>query len=195
MAKSRKSQMDQKIFAGHVSLAPEAIEASGQSKMQPKALLERSHTEKDDLSFLPCWLCLRKQVPQYLWRNVSEHRSNRKLTFCSTQRSNTSARTCVVDDDTLWLNGVNIRLKDFDTPESHRNICGSFVEIDLAHAATNRLQELLNGNAWTIEAFGIDGTGGRRLAKIKINGEDVGDILIREGLARRWPDGPEFWRE
>jgi hypothetical protein len=43
--------MDQKIFAGHVSLAPEAIEASGQSKMQPKALLERSHTEKVDLSF------------------------------------------------------------------------------------------------------------------------------------------------
>lgn len=117
------------------------------------------------------------------------------LVLCSTQRSSATARTCIVDGDTLWLNGVNLRLKDFDTPESHRNICGSFVEIDLAHAATNRLQELLNSNVWTLETFGIDGTGERRLATIKINGEDVGDILIRERLARRWPDGPEFWCE
>lgn len=117
------------------------------------------------------------------------------LALCSPQRSNASGKSCIVDGDTLWLNGVNLRLKDFDTPESYRNICGSFVEIDLAHAATNRLQELLNGNVWTIETFGIDGTGERRLATIKINGEDVGDILIRERLARRWPDGPEFWCE
>jgi endonuclease YncB( thermonuclease family) len=117
------------------------------------------------------------------------------LALCSTQRFNASDKSCIVDGDTLWLNGVNVRLKDFDTPESHRNICGSFVEIDLAYVATNRLQELLNGNVWTIETFGIDGTGERRLATIKINGEDVGDILIREGLARRWPDGPEFWCE
>lgn len=41
--------------------------------------------------------------------------------------------------------------------------------------------------------FGIDGTGKRRLALIRINGEDVGDILIREGPARRWPDELEFW--
>lgn len=117
------------------------------------------------------------------------------LVLCSTQRSSATGRTCIVDGDTLWLNGVNIRLKDFDTPESHRNICGSFVEIDLAHAATNRLQELLNGNVWTIETFGVDGTGERRLATIKVKGEDVGDILIHERLARRWPDGPEFWCE
>lgn len=117
------------------------------------------------------------------------------LALCSTQRSNASDRSCIVDGDTLWLGGLNIRLKDFDTPESHRNICGSFVEIDLAYAATNRLQELLNDNVWTIETFGIDGTGERRLATIKINGEDVGDILIRERLARRWPGGLEFWCE
>lgn len=115
------------------------------------------------------------------------------LALCSAQRSSASDRTCIVDGDTLWLNGISIRLKDFDTPESHRNICGSFVEIDLAYAATNRLQELLNSNVWTIETFGIDGTGARRLATIKINGEDVGETLIRERLARRWPDGPEFW--
>ncbi len=34
---------------------------------------------------------------------------------------------------------------------------------------------------------------GRVLASIHIDGEDVGDILVREGLARYSPDGDEFW--
>lgn len=34
---------------------------------------------------------------------------------------------------------------------------------------------------------------GANMANIFINGEDVGDILVREGLARYWPDGDEFW--
>jgi endonuclease YncB( thermonuclease family) len=116
-----------------------------------------------------------------------------KLDLCGARQPITDDKTCIVDGDTLWLNGVNIRLKSFDTPESHTNICGSFTEIDLAYAATDRLQELLNGNTWTIETFGMDGTGVRLLATIEIAGEDVGDILIRERLARRWPDGDEFW--
>ncbi|MBS1303407.1 hypothetical protein [Loktanella sp. SALINAS62] len=49
----------------------------------------------------------------------------------------------------------------------------------LAEAATSRLQALLNGHAWTIETFGIDGTGNRRLATIRIDGVDVGDILMK----------------
>ena len=115
------------------------------------------------------------------------------LQICGQNQRNTPDKTCIVDGDTLWLDGVNIRLKDFDTPESRTNICGSFTEIDLANAATDRLQELLNGNPWTIETFGIDGTGERRLATIRIDGVDVGEILIAERLARRWPDGEEFW--
>lgn len=115
------------------------------------------------------------------------------LKICDASQPNTNDKTCVVDGDTLWLNGVNIRLKDFDTPESRTNICGSFTEIDLAHAATDRLQELLNTNPWTIKTYNMDGTGKRRLATIEIAGEDVGEILIRERLARRWPDGDEFW--
>ena len=117
------------------------------------------------------------------------------LPICGRTQPNTADKTCIVDGDTLWLSGVNIRLKDFDTPETRSNVCGSFAEIDLGHAATDRLQELLNSNVWSVETFGIDGTGQRRLATIRIAGEDVGDILIRERLARRWPDGDEFWCE
>lgn len=115
------------------------------------------------------------------------------LEICSFSQPNTSDKTCIVDGDTLWLDGVNIRLKDFDTPESRTNVCGGFTEIDLAHAATDRLQELLNSNSWTIKTFDLDNTGKRRLATIMIDRRDVGDILIGEKLARQWPDGEEFW--
>lgn len=115
------------------------------------------------------------------------------LTMCG-NRPNTADKTCVVDGDTLWLQGENIRLKDFDTPEPQTQICGGDAEVALARRASARLLDLLNGNNWTIERFGFDSTSSRRtLATIRIGGQDVGDILIDEGLARRWPDGREFW--
>ncbi len=116
-----------------------------------------------------------------------------RLTMCGNRR-NSADKTCVVDGDTLWLNGENIRLKDFDTPEPQSAICGGEAEVALAKQASARLLELLNNNPWTIERFGLDSTSSkRRLATIRINGQDVGDVLIEEGLARRWPDGEEFW--
>ena len=116
-----------------------------------------------------------------------------QLEMCGA-RPNTADKTCVVDGDTLWLRGENIRLRDFDTPEPQTQICGGAAEIALAHQASARLLELLNNHQWTIERFGYDGTSSRRrLATIRIDGRDVGDILIEEGLARRWPDGEEFW--
>lgn len=115
------------------------------------------------------------------------------LEMCG-NRPNTADKTCVVDGDTLWLQGENIRLKDFDTPEPQTQICGGAAEVALARQASSRLLELLNGNEWTLERFGYDSTSSRRtLATIRISGQDLGDILIAEGLARRWPDGHEFW--
>lgn len=112
---------------------------------------------------------------------------------CVPGQKRSATETCVIDGDTIWLEGVKIRLKDFDTPEPQTNICGGRAEIDLAHRASDRLIDLLNTNAWQIQYFGMDRTKKRRLATITINGVDVGDILIRERLARRWPDGHEFW--
>lgn len=116
-----------------------------------------------------------------------------RLEMCG-NRPNTADKTCIVDGDTLWLQGENIRLKDFDTPEPQTQICGGRAEVALAHQASARLLELLNSYPWTIEYFGYDSTSSkRRLATIRINGTDVGDILISERLARRWPDGDEWW--
>lgn len=100
--------------------------------------------------------------------------------------------TCVVDGDTIWLEGQNLRLESFDTPEPYNDICGGQAEVELAHRASARLLELLNGNAFTVDTNGVDRYG-RTLATIRIGGRDVGDILISEGLARRWPNGREFW--
>lgn len=116
-----------------------------------------------------------------------------QLGMCG-NRPNTADKTCLVDGDTLWLHGENIRLKDFDTPEPQTQICGGAAEVALAHRASARMLELLNGNEWTIERFGTDNTRSkRRLATIRIGGRDVGDILIEERLARSWPNGDEWW--
>jgi micrococcal nuclease len=115
------------------------------------------------------------------------------LRKCYAGERNTSTKTCVVDGDTVWLKGHNLRLKDFDTPEPETQICGGAAEVALAHKASARLLELLNSNRWTVETFGMDNTGKRILATISINGRDVGDFLIEERLARKWPDGHEFW--
>jgi len=99
----------------------------------------------------------------------------------------------VVDGDTIWLKGQNLRLQSYDTPEPYDGICGGAAEVALAKKASARLLQLLNGNPITVETFGLDNTGKRTLATVRINGRDVGDILIAEKLARRWPDGEEWW--
>ena len=101
--------------------------------------------------------------------------------------------TCVVDGDTIWLNGHNLRLQSYDTPEPYTAICGGAQEVALAKKASARLLQLLNDNAFTVQTFGLDGTGKRTLATVMIARRDVGDILIDERLARRWPDGDEWW--
>lgn len=100
--------------------------------------------------------------------------------------------TCVVDGDTIWLQGINLRLESYDTPEPYNDICGGRAEVALAKRASSRLLELLNSGPFTVDAGGQDRYG-RVLATIRIGGRDVGGILIEEGLARKWPNGREFW--
>jgi micrococcal nuclease len=100
--------------------------------------------------------------------------------------------TCVVDGDTIWLQGEKIRMQGYDTPEPTTGICGGDMERQLAQQASNRLIALLNGGDVTIQRFGLDRYD-RTLATIRVDGVDVGETLIAEGLARSWPDGPEFW--
>lgn len=51
-------------------------------------------------------------------------------------------KNCVIDGDTLWINGEKVRVADIDSPEISTPKCAS--ELTLGNQATRRLIELVN---------------------------------------------------
>lgn len=100
---------------------------------------------------------------------------------------------CVVDGDTLWLNGSKIRVADIDTPEVGSPQCD--YEYELGMQATYRFRDLLNEGPFALQ--GIAGRDedkyGRKLRVITRNGQSIGDMLVGEGLARTWAGRREPW--
>lgn len=93
----------------------------------------------------------------------------------------------ITDGDTIRIGKERIRLMGFDTPEVFKPGCTE--EKALGDKATIRLGQLLGSGNVTIERHGLDKYG-RTLALIRVEGKDVGPILIKEGLARaRKPKG------
>ncbi|WP_223385516.1 thermonuclease family protein [Oricola cellulosilytica] len=89
---------------------------------------------------------------------------------------------CVVDGDTLWVDGEKIRVANIDAPEV-RGRCGR--ESVLAAEATRRLGHLLDRKPISIRALGSDRFG-RTLAVVATPDGDVGEALVRQQLAVRW---------
>lgn len=118
--------------------------------------------------------------------------SDRRLGFGDVQ---------VIDGDTVGIRGLtaNVRLVGFDTPETWRPSCTA--ERQLGERATARLRQMLR-DATAIEFErvacscqpGTEGTDrcnfGRLCGSLHVDGQDVGSILIREGLAARFRCGP-----
>lgn len=96
---------------------------------------------------------------------------------------------CVVDGDTIWVNREKIRLEGFNAPEMN-GACAR--ERQLAVRARDELRRVLNGHPFTIERSGQDRYG-RTLATVRVNGRDVGQDLIRKGLAHEWRGFKENW--
>jgi endonuclease YncB( thermonuclease family) len=98
----------------------------------------------------------------------------------------------VVDGDTIRTNGLTYRLVGFDTPETRDAKCPQ--ERALGERAASRLRAIVGRSSLDLTEVrcsclpGTHGTRscnhGRRCGALKANGEDVGQILIREGLAR-----------
>lgn len=101
--------------------------------------------------------------------------------------------SCVVDGDTIWLEGEKIRIADIDTPEVSEPRCDS--EYRLGMRATYRLRDLLNEGPWSVEPIGDRDTDdyGRSLRVLTRNGQSIGDMLVAEGLARTWTGRREPW--
>ncbi|WP_310390444.1 thermonuclease family protein [Rhizobium sp. 1399] len=98
----------------------------------------------------------------------------------------------VWDGDTIRIESRSIervRIFNIDAPELEGK-CG--YEIDLAFSSKSRLAEILQGQRVQIHRQGEDRYG-RTLAALSVNGRDVGDQLVREGLARTWSGRREPW--
>ncbi|MEL6959116.1 MAG: thermonuclease family protein [Pseudomonadota bacterium] len=94
----------------------------------------------------------------------------------------------VVDGDTVSLSGQSIRLLGFDTPETYRAECAS--ERRLGDAATDRLRDLLaRASSAELAYLPRRDQYGRDLARLMVDGRDVADIMVGEGLARRYSGG------
>lgn len=100
---------------------------------------------------------------------------------------------CVVDGDTVWIGGAKIRLSGIDAPEIGSPACGR--EAELGHRAKRRLVELMNNGPFEVVRNGWRDSDsyGRKLRQLHRNGRSLGSVLVSEGLARTWPDGPERW--
>lgn len=88
----------------------------------------------------------------------------------------------VIDGDTIERNGVRYRLLGFDTPETYFARCQ--VEYEKGIAAKLRLQELISSGSVRLVETRRSDRYGRVLAQLFVDGEDVGRMLISEGLAR-----------
>ncbi|MNE27977.1 Endonuclease YncB precursor [compost metagenome] len=102
-------------------------------------------------------------------------------------------KNCVVDGDTLWINGEKVRVADIDAPEVSTPKCSS--ELALGNEATHRLIELVNEGPFQLQAWPGRDTDryGRKLRVLVRAGQSLGDRLVKEGLARTWSGRREPW--
>jgi endonuclease YncB( thermonuclease family) len=100
--------------------------------------------------------------------------------------------TCVVDGDTIWLEGEKIRIADINTPEVSKPDCS--VERALGERATSRLTSLLNEGGFSLRTVDRDEDRfGRKLRVVTRNGESLGATLVAEGLAETWTGSRRSW--
>lgn len=100
---------------------------------------------------------------------------------------------CVVDGDTLRVEGVKIRVADIDTPEIFSPQCAR--EKTLGLQATQRLLELVNAAPFEMRAWASrdEDQYGRKLRVLVRDGQSLGAILVAEGLARQWDGARRSW--
>ena len=100
---------------------------------------------------------------------------------------------CVVDGDTLHVDGETIRIADIDTPEVSSPQCAS--ELALGNRATRALLALINASPFDLETSGsrYEDVYGRKLRVLSRDGESLGQKLVASGLARQWDGARHPW--
>ena len=102
--------------------------------------------------------------------------------------------TCVIDGDTIWLNGEKIRIADIDAPEISQPSCEA--ERIAGTRATEHLTRWLNEGAFEVHP-NPDGRDtdryGRKLRVLARSGESAVKALEAEGLATSWGGSGREW--
>lgn len=102
--------------------------------------------------------------------------------------------TCVVDGDTIWLEGTKIRIADIDAPEISWPACEA--ERIAGERATARLTQWLNEGAFEVlpNPDGRDTDRyGRKLRVLSRDGSSAVDALMAEGVAGKWGGARVRW--
>lgn len=114
-----------------------------------------------------------------------------EVVLCDTHCESAVLR--VWDGDTFRIgfgqDSERVRIEHIDAPEIEGR-CP--FEIALAQRSKHRLAELLADQDVTIARHGQD-VHGRTLATLTVGGADIGEILVRERLARVWNGRREPW--
>lgn len=98
----------------------------------------------------------------------------------------------VTDGDTFRIGDERIRVENIDTPELGDG-AGCASERALADRAKAHAELLLaDEDAVTIRRNGEDQYG-RTLARVAVDGQDFGALMVAEGLARRWEGRRHEW--
>ncbi|ABE62771.1 nuclease (SNase-like) [Nitrobacter hamburgensis X14] len=98
-----------------------------------------------------------------------------------------TGQASVIDGDTLEIHGQRIRLSGIDAPESSQLCRGDdSLQYRCGAKSANELDEHIAGRPVSCEGVGRDQYG-RVVAVCSIDGEDVGEWLVRGGLAFDWP--------
>jgi micrococcal nuclease len=92
----------------------------------------------------------------------------------------------IIDGDTFALGQERIRILNIDTPETRGSHCEN--ELVQGLRAKERLASLLRPGHIDVARDGRDRYG-RTLARVSAQGRDIGEVLIREGLALQWQVG------
>ncbi|MGB1216173.1 MAG: thermonuclease family protein [Pikeienuella sp.] len=99
-----------------------------------------------------------------------------------------SSEVYAIDGDTIAIGEDRYRLMGFDTPETRFAKCDA--ERELGNQATRRLESLISAaQSVTLHVEPRPDRYDRFLAVLEADGQDVGPVLISEGLARPYDGG------
>jgi len=90
------------------------------------------------------------------------------------------SRAIIIDGNTVTFGAERVRIMNIDAPATRGAHCEQ--ELLAGLKTQERLAMLIRSGPVEIERHGVDGDG-RTLALLDVNGLDIGQILIHEGLA------------